>query len=825
MPYSVAAADAIARELALSTTSAAILARRGHDTVDAARRFLSAPDRHHPSLLGQMDAACELILGHVARGSRIVVHGDYDVDGVCSTAILVEALRALGVEPAWHLPARQEGYGLSHATIDRLAAAGAGLLLTVDCGITAPDEVAAARARGIDVVVTDHHRFGERLPECPIVHPGLGYPFPELCAAGVAHKLSAGLRERAGLDPAQADEELDLVALATVCDLVPLRGENRRLVTEGLPALGRTRRPGLRALKRVAGLEDGESVDERAAGFRLGPRINAAGRLRRADAALELLLTHDDTRATAVADELDLLNRERRDAETRALFAAEAERSAQDGAPAYVIAGEGWHPGVVGIVASRITERNHRPCVVISLGEDGGRGSGRSIPAFDLHGALAATAHHLRRFGGHRVAAGLEIDRERIDDFRRDFVAHAAASLSPHDLVPVTEIDAVVPGTDLGLGLAEELARLGPFGKGNPEPTLLVPATRTDRARAMGEEGQHARFTLVSSGARAEAVAFRTAAGSLRSTDELHHAAVRLELNEWNRTVEARVVLDGLLPVEPGRCVAVEGGRFWERVEHELERDLSPPGEAKPDPRSRTIRDRRGQGIAGVLGDVLSSGESVLVACVDVQSRRPGLERLVVGLASPAELPLAAWEDLAHEPALAAPYRHVVALDPPAMESWLRRGTVAKGPGEGFLNLAWGPAEVDFALAVARARLESRDALEGAYRAIRHTGSLEGDALRSALEGEGPHARPAAHCGRVLRVLRELGLAEYDRTANRCRLLEAPGTSLERSPAYRRYRDWLLEAERHLGLEATRLAGAEVVPAVHPVATGSAGRP
>jgi len=285
IPYSVAAAGRVARELGLSHTVASILVRRGYETPAEARRFLEGADRHDPFLLGDMRAACERILDHVGRGSPIVVHGDYDVDGVASTAVLVRALRRLGARVSWFLPSRMDdGYGLSAATVERLAAEGAGLLITVDCAITAADEVDQALALGLDVVVTDHHRPGERLPSCPIVHPAIGgYPFPDLCAAGVAHKLAEALYASAGQDPALARDDIDIVALATVADLVPLRGENRRLVREGLEAMSRTRRPGLRALMKVAALDPGE-VNARALAFRLAPRINAACRLQRADA-------------------------------------------------------------------------------------------------------------------------------------------------------------------------------------------------------------------------------------------------------------------------------------------------------------------------------------------------------------------------------------------------------------------------------------------------------------------------------------------------------------------------------------------------------------
>ena len=257
------------------------------------------------------------------------------------------------------------------------------------------------------------------------------------------------------------------MALATVADVVSLHGENRRLVRSGLEAMRRTTKPGLRALMRVAALDPGE-LDARALGFRLAPRINAAGRLQRADAALELLLTEDDERAAQVADELDLLNRERRDTETRILFAAEAARAEQEGAPAYVLAGEGWHPGVIGIVASRLVERHNRPCLMVALDGDSGRGSGRSIGAFDLHAALAACSEHLSRFGGHRAAAGFEIDTREIEAFRGAFVRHAAAVLTPQDLIPEQPVDVLVPGGALGLGLAEELQRLAPFRTRQP---------------------------------------------------------------------------------------------------------------------------------------------------------------------------------------------------------------------------------------------------------------------------------------------------------------------------------------------------------------------
>jgi len=818
----VAAADRLSQELGLSATSSAILARRGHRDPEEARRFLRADDRHDPSAFAGMEVACRLILDHVERGSRIVVHGDYDVDGVCSTAIVVRALRALGADPGWRLPNRaEEGYGLTPGTVERLAGDGAELVITTDCGITSAAEVELLKARGIDVVVTDHHRASSELPGCPVVHPALdGYPFPDLCAAGVAHKVAEALYLRAGRDPRGADDDMDLVGLATVADLVPMAGENRRLVREGLVAMARTRKPGLRALLKISGAER-SSITEHALGFRLAPRLNAAGRIGRPDAALELLLTEDPARAERVADELDLLNRERRDVETRILFAAEAARSEQADQPAYVLAGDGWHPGVIGIVASRMVERHHRPCVLVALFEGGGRGSGRSISPYDLHAGLTACAPHLRRYGGHRMAAGLEIDRDRIDGFRAAFVAHAAAALSPEDLVPVQRVDALVPGSALGLDLAEELEGLGPFGPGNPRPTLLVPGARVGAVAGMGEEGQHARFTVTSGGARARAVAFRTSARELTDggSDAPQDVAVTLEANEWNGAVEPRLVLRSLAPTRAGPCTVMgEEPEFWPAVARHLDGELFEPG-PQPRPgggRHRALRDRRDAGIAGVAGELLSSGEPVMLVCADVPRRRAGVEALIAGLTGSGEASrppaLVSWAALARDPALAVPFAHLVAIDPPPLShgvDLLVSAAGVLGP-PGFAHLAWGRPEAEFALAVARAELDCRDTLAALYRGLRGHGRVAGEELERLLTGGEAHPRPAASCARLLLVLVELGVIRLDRSERErlsCEVVEAPRTELERSPTYRAVRGRLLAVEDYLENHAVPAGG------------------
>ncbi|MFL5895562.1 MAG: single-stranded-DNA-specific exonuclease RecJ [Thermoleophilaceae bacterium] len=803
-PYSFAAADALTRDLGVSRTVASVLVRRGCDTPEAARAFLDPRDRHDALLLGDMAEACRAILGHLARGSRIVVHGDYDVDGVCATALLVRALRALGADAGWHIPSRfDEGYGLAHATVERLASEGAGLIVTVDCGITAVDEVRRARELGVDIVVSDHHKPGDALPDCPRVHPGLGgYPDPNLCGTAVAHKLALALVAAADADPQLAERDLDLVALATLCDLVPLIGENRRIAREGLAVLRHTRNVGLRALMEVAGLAPAD-CDERAAGFRLGPRINAAGRMQRADAALELLMTDDAHRAAAVARELDDLNRERQDEELRIVSAAEAAAARWAHAPAIVVAGDGWHPGVVGIVASRLVERHGRPAVVLSIEQDGARGSGRSISAFDLHAGLAAAAEHLTRFGGHRMAAGLELDADRIDAFRAAFTRHAASVLTPDDLVPREKVDAVASGGAAGLSLAEELDALGPFGPGNPAPTLLLPAARLESVRAMGDEKQHARLTVRSGGARIEAVAFRASAAALNKlAEEQHDLAVRLERNEWNGSVAPRLVLRAICPPQPGTIEFLdEEPDFWEGVARSLDAHAIGPWTIRAaGPAARALVDRRGDGAAAVAADLLTSGEPVLLLCADVARRRESLERLLAGI---GRLAVGSWDAFADDPSLAAAYPHLIAMDPPPVKAGevLLECAPAAESRAAYAHLAWGAPEIDFALAVARASFDLRPAVTGFYRTLRDAGTLSGVHLRAALAGDGRHPRPPAVAARLIRVLDELGLASFERAGSgpAATFLAVDGRrDLAKSSTFAACAAVLVETERYL---------------------------
>jgi single-stranded-DNA-specific exonuclease len=829
-PYSYAEARALSDELGLSEPVAITLVRRGYRTPEAARAFLAADESHPPGAFESMGLVVDEVHAAIEAGKRITVHGDFDVDGVCATAILVGALRELGADCDWLIPDRiADGYGLCAENIEKLARRGTQLLITVDCGITAVNEVAHAKSLGMDVIVTDHHQPGAELPDCPILHPAVdGYPFEGLCGTAVAWKLAWALEEGScapppeavaqliagsgsgvvpgasvggAHDPSFANADLDLVALATVADVVPLIGENRALVRRGLEEVRRARRPGIRALLEAAKCEPTQ-LDEGDLAFRLAPRINAAGRLYRADAGVELFLTGDEARAKEIAVELSRANSERRATEREVDAAAEAARRELSDelreAPALVLAGEGWHPGVIGIVASRLVERYHRPVVVVSLdGGGGGRGSGRSIPGFDLLAGLEACSEHLEGFGGHRAAAGLQLRAENVDAFRVAFVAHAEGALGPEDLRRTERIDAMVGGVGLDLDLAEELERLAPFGMGNPGVRLLVPAARVRDVRTMGE-GKHARFSLHSGAHRALGVAFGRSSLGVGEDDPVD-AAVRLEVNRWNGSVEPRLVLRELYPREIGGGETDAAAEWWRRFEAELAADPAewPPtghdvgseSTGRRDTEREQVRPRSSS--AAVVAELSSCGAGDVLAFVaDLERRSP--------LAGEGVL-LVDGSALEAEPALAAAFEHVVFVDPPAFEHWERLAGHPTATG-GYAHLAWGDAEHRFALAMLDEQLARRAALIGLFRDLREAGEASGTELLHALRGRGPHPRGAVVAARCFRILTELGLVQGSPAGGggTVGVVSSEGTELERSAAYRAYGARHQEGQRYL---------------------------
>lgn len=546
------AARSLAAALSLPLPLAKLLVQRGFAEEARARAFLrpTLDELADPYALAGMADAVALITRAVAANTVILVHGDYDVDGQCATALLTRALRRAGATVFPFVPHRTtDGYDFGPAGLAEAERVGAGLILTCDCGTNAFEAVAAAKAAGRQVIITDHHLPGPRLPDADaIVNPqrvddqaGLGM----MCGTGIAFKLVQALVEPLGLPASFPLHLLDYVAIATVADVVPLIGENRILVKHGLRLLPESRWPGLQALLAQCDLA-GKPVRAGQVGFTLAPRLNAVGRIADAKDGVRLLLADDEREAATLAAQLERLNRERQaiDQQIQDDAMALVERDYADPVahPAIVLAGEGWHPGVIGIVASRVVERYGRPTFLIGLEGGVGKGSGRSIDGFDLHGALTACGDLLLRYGGHRMAAGLTMSAEQVDAFRERFVAVARAQLTLDDLGPTQRVDLELPLADVTDDLERMGRHLEPCGMGNAAPVLGARRVRLQGARTVGEK--HLKATLAADGRVVEAIAFGWADRAATLVEGYVDVAFRLERNEFRgvSSLQARVL-------------------------------------------------------------------------------------------------------------------------------------------------------------------------------------------------------------------------------------------------------------------------------------------
>jgi len=550
----------LAAALTLPDAVCSLLAVRGVSTVEQAKRFLRPrlDHLHDPGLLADGSRAADRIAAAVRAGETILVHGDYDVDGVCAAALYTRWLRSLGARVTPFVPHRlRDGYDFSSGGLAAAREAGATLIVTADCGTVAHETVRAARAEGIDVVVTDHHTVGDGLPEAhAVVNPRRSdceYPEKELCGTGVAYKVSALVGRLLGAQESGLHEYLDLVALATVADLVPLGGENRVLVSYGLRRFAQSGVPGLRALLAVAAVPP-DQVTAGKLGFVIAPRINAAGRIGESMDALRLLLTEDAAEARRLAEMLDTTNRSRQDEDSRTLDEAlailEGTYEPEDDY-GVVLWSEGWHPGVIGIVASRVVECIHRPVVLVALERGRGRGSARSVPGFHLYEALRECSRHLGRFGGHRQAAGMDIDEAALPAFREDFNATARARLTPETLRPLLRPDLELALAGADLDLAHWLSYLGPHGVGNPGPLFLARGVALERGRLVGDK--HVKAVLAGEGGRLEAIGFGLAERHPPESlaDSPWDVLFKLERNEWRGSVRAQARLVDLRPSGP----------------------------------------------------------------------------------------------------------------------------------------------------------------------------------------------------------------------------------------------------------------------------------
>ncbi len=527
---------------------AALLHARGIDSLAAAEAFLNPglDQLHPPALMQDMDKAVHIIREAIKQGLTIAVYGDYDADGVCASAILMEALRELGAEVFSYIPDRQEeGYGLNAAAVEEISEK-AGLLISVDCGVTARQEVALARELDLQVIITDHHTIQADLPPADaLLHPGRGgYPFPSLCGAGVAFKLACAL-----LGDIKGHRFLDLAALATIADLVPLNGENRVIAALGLSALSSTRRPGLLALMEVAGIRQEEGISAQQVGYQLAPRLNAGGRLATAEEALQLLLTQDPGEAALIAGNLDQLNQTRRQVEREVLDQAMLQVEGQDlsSLRSLVVAGPDWNSGVVGLAAGRLAERYQYPAIVLSIQGEELVGSGRSAGRVDLHRALTACASLLPRFGGHRMAAGLALKLSDLPAFSRMFDQAVREQLGDQDLIPETQYDYPLGLDEVSVENAALLSRLAPFGIGNPQPVFLLEDLPLQSARQVGATGAHLKLSLGSPGKALDGIAFGKGhlAGQLPEEITLVGS---VEENRYMGRVKAQVNVQAIFP-------------------------------------------------------------------------------------------------------------------------------------------------------------------------------------------------------------------------------------------------------------------------------------
>lgn len=533
----------LSRKLGISPLTAQLLVNRGIYTVEEAREFLDASllMLHPPGLMRDMARAVEITLNALDRGQKILVYGDYDVDGVTGTALLVDLLRRLGGTVDYYIPHRiHEGYGLHAPVLHRARESGTGLVITVDCGISGAAEVEEAnRCGGPEIIITDHHEPPPCLPgAAAVINPkreDCGYPFKDLAGVGVAYKFGQALLARAG-EPFSPEDYLDLVCLGTIADIVALKGENRILVRHGLPRLAQSTRPGLRALCRAAGIKQ-ESLGAREVGYILAPRLNAAGRLGDAAPAVELLLCGDDDRATEIAAMLNKENQERQQLETivlaEALGMLEGDPVLAD-QKVLVLASPHWHPGVIGIVASRMVERFYKPVLLIACEGEQGKGSARSINGFHLYKALEYCSGCLDGYGGHAMAAGFSLPVAQIEQLRNKINEYAAGFLPGEEQIPVLELDALVSLEDITYDLVNELEQLAPYGHGNPGPLFGLRGAKLINCRGVGKQNAHLKMLLGDRKTNIDGIGFNLGqyAGELAAGREVNVAFIP-SINSW----------------------------------------------------------------------------------------------------------------------------------------------------------------------------------------------------------------------------------------------------------------------------------------------------
>lgn len=540
----------IQKELSISSVLAKILVTRGIASAEAAKKFMEVNPSgiHNPYLMKDMDIAVERIRKAIEAREKIMVYGDYDADGVTSTTVMVTVLEDLGADVSFKIPNRfNHGYGPNRELFEQAFHEGVKLIVTVDNGISGIDEVAFANSLGMEVIISDHHDIGETMPDALAIvhprHPEGQYPFGELAGVGVAFKIAQALYE-------EVPEHLfELAAIGTIADLVPLHDENRLFVKEGLAALQNSPRPAIEALAEVSGVKQRE-ITEETIGFLFGPRINAIGRLQDADPAVKLFMTDDPAEARNLAGGLDVLNKERQAIVKKITdeAVAQVDRRYPEEPPHVIVVGqEGWNPGVVGIVASKLTEKYYRPSIVLSLSPETGKakGSARSIEGFHLYNELAANRDILPHFGGHPMAAGMTLQIEHVDELRERLNKQARMGLSEEDLIPVVEIDIPVRLDEIDIETIESMRKLAPFGMGFAKPKFFLEGVTVSSIRKIGAAQNHLKMELAQNSGTIDAVGFGVGAiGDELTPDVKIDVIGDLQINEWNGRKKPQLMVE-----------------------------------------------------------------------------------------------------------------------------------------------------------------------------------------------------------------------------------------------------------------------------------------
>jgi len=779
-------------ELKIPPLIAQLLVNRGINKVETAREFLkpSLADLHPPSKMKGMSDAVARIQRAIAGGEKIFIYGDYDVDGITAVSLLMSCLKHLEADVDYYIPNRlDEGYGLSKDGVADLKEKGCSLMITVDCGISAAEEVQMANEVGIDVIITDHHEPREKPPPALIIlNPKLDacdYPFDGLAGVGVAFKLAQALLD--GQNEVFLREQFDLVALGTIADVVPLIGENRILAKYGLDVLNRMERIGVKALCEVAGVKEG-SIQGWTVGFQLGPRINAAGRIDTAHRAVHLLTTDSYEEALEIAQSLDIANKERqtieRDILRKATDQLQKLNLAQE--KGLVVAEEGWHPGVVGIVASRLQEKYYRPAIVISIDGEEGRGSARSIPEFNIFDALTKCSHLLERFGGHKAAAGLVIAKENIGKFRKEFSRTVSEALTPDDLKPKVLIDLETSMSQLSQEVVEQLSLLEPHGLGNPRPLVsLTGLGMRGVPRIVGNTGRHLQMTVSDGQNSMRTIAF----GMANLERELYDKDVRLDLacrpsiNVWNDMTSVQLEIKEITihRADSYDVMAVSAGIM------ELSQLKIADRRNIPDKRSylrkllslgqRSLMYVRDDAALGQLSRILSkySPKTVLGLCssaVPEDERDQMKSKLIQG-----ELDAIATSIPFEEPLDGL--KHLVFCHPvPTRDQFTRCCAPAVETDElVYVHLVFNNKDVELLIAMLNSQYPDRKMLANVYRKARELSAASNDTpvaienIAEAMDIEGPKELIVSNC---MAIFEEIDLAERQQVGGKDAVLFPP---------------------------------------------------